>query len=94
MLGAFNDCVRDMLVFYGYEPNVKVAFTPAGSSNKTVMVKNTVALDKSGLQSKYQSIKELHPEWSDKQVTAELDELGGGQNKEPLKQQNDNSAKA
>ena len=94
MLGAFNDCVRDMLVFYGYEPNVKVAFTPAGSSNKTVMVKNTVALDKSGLQSKYQSIKELHPEWSDKQVTAELEELGGGQEKEPLKQQNDNSAKA
>ena len=83
------------------EPNVTQSQTQpaetneqaAGSSNKTVMVKNTVALDKSGLQSNYQSIKELHPEWSDKQVTAELDELGGGKGQERVKQQNDNYAK-
>lgn len=69
----FNECLRDILEFYGYDTDVKVTYTPAGSSNKTVMVENTAKLNQAGLQSKYQSIKELHPDWTDTQIDAELE---------------------
>lgn len=75
VLDAFNKVITDILAFYGYGDDVKVAFTPAGSTNKSVMVENTVKLVGAGLESEYQAIKENHPEWSDKQVEEELKEI-------------------
>jgi hypothetical protein len=70
-----NDMISDILAYYGKEENIKVAFTQAGASNKSVTVDNTVKLVKAGLESEYQAIKENHPEWTDTQVEEEIAEI-------------------
>jgi hypothetical protein len=70
-----NDMISDILAYYGKEENIKVAFTQAGASNKSVTVDNTVKLVKAGLEIEYQAIKENHPEWTDTQVEEEIAEI-------------------
>ena len=70
-----NDMINDILAFYNKKENIKVAFTQAGASNKSVTVDNTVKLVKAGLESEYQAIKENHPDWTDTQVEEEIAEI-------------------
>ena len=67
--------ISDILAFYNKQENIKIAFTQAGASNKSVTVDNTVKLVKAGLESEYQAIKENHPEWTDTQVEEEIAEI-------------------
>ena len=70
-----NDMINDILGYYGKNQNVKISFTQAGASNKSVTVKNTTALVNAGLESEYQAIKENHPDWTDQQVEEEIKEI-------------------
>ena len=78
-----NDMINDILAFYGKKENIKIAFTQAGASNKSVTVDNTVKLVKAGLESEYQAIKENHPDWTDSQVEEEIEEIHKKQEQEP-----------
>ena len=75
ILKPINDMINDILGYYGKEQNVKISFTQAGASNKSVTVKNTTALVNAGLESEYQAIKENHPDWTDQQVEEEIKEI-------------------
>lgn len=75
ILKPFNQMIKDILAFYGKEENIKVSFTPAGASNRSITVKNTTALVNAGLESEYQAVKENHPDWTDRQVEEELNEI-------------------
>lgn len=70
-----NDMISDILAFYNKEEDIKISFTQAGASNKSVTVDNTVKLVKAGLESEYQAIKENHPDWTDTQVEEEIAEI-------------------
>lgn len=75
VLKPINQMLKDILAFYGKSEDVKISFTPAGASNKSVTVKNTTALVNAGLESEYQAVKENHPDWTDRQVEEELKEI-------------------
>lgn len=75
ILKPINQMIKDILAFYGKGEDVKISFTPAGASNKSVTVKNTTALVNAGLESEYQAVKENHPDWTDRQVEEELKEI-------------------
>lgn len=75
LIKAINELVADILYYYGMAEDVKVTFTPAGSSNKSVTVDNTVKMVNAGLISKYQAVKENHPDWTDSQILEELAEI-------------------
>lgn len=94
MLKPFNELIKDILAYYGMKEDVSVGFTPAGGSNKSIMVDNTTKLVSAGLESKYQAIKELHPEWTDEQISAEMEEMGDTAKEEvPDKKEEDIKAK-
>lgn len=75
LLKPINQMLKDILAFYGKGEDIKISFTPAGASNKSVTVKNTTALVNAGLESEYQAVKENHPDWTDRQVEEELKEI-------------------
>jgi hypothetical protein len=77
--------LKTILLFYVKIDDVEISFAPAGSSNKHLMVEDTVALKEANLISEYEAQRQLNPVSSESQVKEELDEI----HKVPFTKSND-----
>lgn len=74
-LKELNRMLKTILLFYGKLPDVEITFAPVGSSNKHLMVEDTVKLKEANIISEYEAQKQLNPRSSESQIEEELDEI-------------------